>query len=218
MKGTVQTGLYSSNTTILDVEPVCPGGNCTFEPYWSLAICTSFADVSDNLKSRKLPSNSSTYAYFKEYYLTEHHSISALPNALFNMTSVATRQSLQHNESQFEIEPLNFNHSIAFSNVQNAIGDFFVFYAKPMHKAVFSEWDYGALEFVLEWCVQNFTTSVVNSIATTKRHDTIRDFSGNPRSDYIASPWHSDGTPIDYGFETTAHRACSDTCSGHCKE
>jgi hypothetical protein len=160
MKGAIQTGLFSANETVLDISPICPTGNCTFPPYLSLAVCTSFANITPSLYS--MNTSSSVQHYISNTsYLT--------PNGLFNISSAALLDSSPTG--------LNFSTSIAFQNVSLPLADIAVLYL--------SNYDtkggkmYAAAEFVLEWCVQNFTTTVVDGKATTQRLNSFRNFT-NP--------------------------------------
>lgn len=51
--------------------------------------------------------------------------------------------------------------------------------------------EFGASEFLLEWCVQNYTTTVTNGTATTERLDAVSNFSV---SDSIDNFTFSSGT------------------------
>lgn len=185
MKSAVQMGLNSGNISIADLEPFCPSGNCTFPPYLSLAVCTSFADVTDQLTVRNMTLNytlASNVSVATNQYL-------ASPGYL-NVTSAATAKPTVHG--------LAFDDSIAFRDLNDPLADFFVIrretawlYSKPSEAY---NGAFGATEVLLQWCVQNFTTSVSNGQAITVRHNSFRDVNstgfptiqvpGNEESDF----------------------------------
>lgn len=53
MKSAVRAGFGNNNDRILDVAANCPGGNCTFNGYSSVAVCASYVDVSEHLETVK---------------------------------------------------------------------------------------------------------------------------------------------------------------------
>lgn len=63
---------------------------------------------------------------------------------------------------------------------------------------------FSAIEFVLEWCVQNFTTSVTYGLSSTEKHGSIRNFYLNANATYIiAKP--DDGDNRVYMISTNNH-------------
>lgn len=57
------------NESLADIAPSCPGGNCTFDPYWSLAVCTRIGNVSDNITVKHLANATTGYPHVR-YYIT----------------------------------------------------------------------------------------------------------------------------------------------------
>jgi hypothetical protein len=177
-------GINSANVSLADIAPLCPGGNCTFNPYWSLAVCTRFANVSDHL------SENTTSEGFR-HYLSESHYIahSVRKNVFMNMSSatgpIQTLPKVETDDRDPLIftnslpDPLNFTESIAFRDISDPIADVFIIVRGD--DAQNDPERYAAIEFVLEWCVQNFTTTVTNGTATTQRHNAIRGFTGGYR-------------------------------------
>jgi hypothetical protein len=70
---------------------------------------------------------------------------------------------------------LSFNSSIAFKNVSLPLADVLGIYGNetkgehtlPNGTIAGGHLAYGAVEFILEWCVQEFATEVINGIAKT---------------------------------------------------
>jgi hypothetical protein len=111
-----------------------------------------------------------------QWYLSEQNYIVDNGYILANLSSVARNLT---EEDVSNPGPLDFADSIAFNDSPLPIADVFLIYLNTIgpngHNSNFS-----AIEFVLEWCIQNFTTSVTNGTAITQRHESTRDF---PRLD-----------------------------------
>lgn len=181
MKGAIQNGLYSQLSDILDLEPACSTGNCTWPSYRSLAVCARSADVSSSLtpSSVRVPGDSSrgtpSYKGVK-WSLTPHNHVIASDALVINVSSGAKQDPILSTDSSRGSSTgdpirLDFSDSIAFKDSTAPIADVFIIYSTSRtidedHPAEFS-----AVEFVLEWCVQNFTTTVVNGNSSTVRHD-----------------------------------------------
>ncbi|KAK3660689.1 hypothetical protein LTR56_000447 [Elasticomyces elasticus] len=200
MKGAILQGLFNANETIPDLSPAC-SGNCTFEPYASLAVCTSFADVSSSLITKNFTNPNGTiydYNYDYRYYIAEHQYLreDSYELPFVNVSSAEPPDSDEHSS-------LQFHDSVAFRDVNAPIADVFMIYQNgtkgPMNAARHNT--YAAVEFILEWCVQEYTTSVINGTAITQRKDAYRNFSspggsyytyGKPNGDdgleYLISP------------------------------
>ena len=193
MVGAIQTGLFSQNTAVFDVQPVCSSGNCTWPSYRSLAICARSADVTSSLKTSNVlvpgdePGERKQTA--KKWYLSPQNFLINDAYVLANLSSAAQRQpivSIGHSndpndpfgdESQYSGDAiaLNFSSSIAFKDSPRPLADVFMIYANTT-TSIGGSGTFSAIEFVLEWCVQNFTTTVAIGRASTERHDSFRDF------------------------------------------
>ncbi|KAL9015983.1 MAG: hypothetical protein Q9185_006643 [Variospora sp. 1 TL-2023] len=178
MKAAILNGLYAGDTTIDHIQPTCPGGNCIYPHYRSLAICTRSANVTSHLESRK------AYAYpeatrenfnFLKRCLTDSHCLIDDRMNRFSLGSVAKKKTSV---------PLDFSQSIEFKDSSAPIADVFMIYAASRDNSD----DFGASEFLLEWCVQNYTTTVTNGTATTERLDAVRNFSVSDSIDNFTFP------------------------------
>jgi hypothetical protein len=184
LKGFIQRGLYSDITTLPDLEPSCASGNCSFPSYSSVAVCTTFANVSSHLKFSKFyhpevdPDRfTARYNLTDNSYLEEDNDA----QAYFNISSAVSTNPKYDSQNQ----RLYFTESIAFRNVTAPIADLFVIYkggheddinfavpsttsktGRPVHGGI------GAVEVLLEWCLQEFSTDVVNGSVNTKKRVT----------------------------------------------
>ncbi|KAI1816132.1 hypothetical protein GGS20DRAFT_539656 [Poronia punctata] len=173
-KGAVLNSLYSnSNETARDLAPYCPTQNCTFPAYQSLAVCTSFADVSSHLREVNVSSEFPMYPI--RHALTNTTYIYA--PGILNVTSAAPDETKRPQSSDSWTD-LTFSHSIAFKHARRPLTDMFILHPNGIEGEIdyhngtilAGHTVYGAVEFVMEWCLQEYTTEVVNGIATTKRH------------------------------------------------
>lgn len=62
-----------------------------------------------------------------------------------------------------------------------------------------------AFELVLEWCVQNFTTSVTNGTSLTERHDSFSDFGKRSANDAFVTATPNDGDNREYSIDPGSH-------------
>src|SRR4051812_25206543 len=55
MRGAIQGGIiYATNETIPTLSPMCSSGNCTWDSYSSLEVCSKTANVTDMLRAEFL--------------------------------------------------------------------------------------------------------------------------------------------------------------------
>ena len=173
MKGAILSGLYSETKLIKDATPFCPRSNCTFEPYMSLAVCSSIADISSHVAMRTVNTSSPGLPQLR-YYASTHQYLSGDTFSFMNVSSAAWNFA-RTNASKGAIVWMRFPDSVAFKSVSDPIADVIAIYQtnetdenqRPL---------YGAAEFVLEWCVKNFTTIVRDGVATTQSYNSYRNF------------------------------------------
>lgn len=165
MKAAILRGLYAGTTTIDHIRPTCPGGNCTYPDYRSLAICTRSEDVSSDLEHKK------PYPYYSEYpnvwqwSVTDSNYLINNGENVFNLSSAAKENPIKSHG----YGTLDFSQSIAFKDSSHPVADVFMIYAATKDKSE----KIGAWEFLLEWCVQSYSTTVTNGTATTERHEAV---------------------------------------------
>ena len=206
MKAAIQSGLYTDNSTILDIQPTCSSGNCTWPSYRSLAICARFADVTSHLKSKKISIQDSLTGDRQtetQWYLSKLNYIIDDGVSLLNLSSAAGLQPI-FDEYQSPIL-LNFSNSIAFQNSSSPVADIFAIYSNSTKSTSDHTATFLAIEFVLEWCVQNFTTSVSNGQSSTERYDSFNDFGKPNHDDTVLFAKPDDGDNRNYSVDFAFH-------------
>lgn len=204
MKAAIQNGLLSGNTSVDPIRPSCLSVNCTIGPYQSLAVCASFADISSSLTNStvKLPSDDDAQIAVR-YNLPGGHflQIDKFKPVQLNFTS-ATLQ-VNDTDAAGQLVPLDFSDSIAFKNVSAPIADVFFIY-QNWTTTTSSSNEFSAIEFVLEWCVQTFNTSVKNGNPTTHKLEAFHGFDAQPGSFLTARPNAGDSND-QYTIEPNTH-------------
>ena len=170
IKGSILGGLFT-NVTLNNTAPFCSSGNCTFDDYHSLAICSSVADVSYHLKNQtRRISNDETESKWclpGDYCITNRGKTS---NYVANVTSAAPYSEAHQPLGSRMPSPLNFT-SVAFADRFSPIADVYIIYVNLTTGTDNTHGNhYGAVEFVLDWCVPTFSTQVTNGTARTTRH------------------------------------------------
>ncbi|KAF2148831.1 hypothetical protein K461DRAFT_297322 [Myriangium duriaei CBS 260.36] len=189
----ILAGLYSGNKTVQDVAPVCPGADCTFESFFSLAVCPSFADVTSNLQTRNVSDGSSAGPLQSDvrYYVSNHQFLQPAIVGNENYTAYGNITSALAQDFILEMQQsgrVAFVDTVAYAGAIFPIADFFVIYGTAVDDHN-KPTQFKATEILLEWCLQNYTSSVSNGHATTVRHNVIKLdsralnwFQSNPRS------------------------------------
>ncbi|KAF3761181.1 hypothetical protein M406DRAFT_108428 [Cryphonectria parasitica EP155] len=172
LKGAIQTGLYSANVLVEDIAPSCPSLNCSFPSYASLAVCSSFADITSHLVSEIDPEDDE----FLLWYLSGSSSNISIETMTYFNTGSASSNNTNSTANGY-LRPLDFNNSIAFTEVPLPLADIFVLYETGTNAS--GSTTFGAVEFIMEWCVQEYTTEVVNGSVNTSRQKATRNFT-NP--------------------------------------
>jgi hypothetical protein len=172
MKRAIRAGLDNGKNRLLDLPAACHSGNCTFEVYSSLAVCTSFADVTDHLYPQDANGQG---GYGTQLHLTDDHYLTK--NALFlqeilDVGSVAPASEVAATEGHSAVF-LNFSQSIAFKNIESPLADIFVLtrngsYPIPPEEGLGDvAYTYAAFEVALMWCVATYNTTVTNGTSNT---------------------------------------------------
>lgn len=185
MKGSILSGLHSGNTTIPEISPSCPGGNCTWPLYKTLGVCASVADVGSHLTFRDASTDTSNSSNSPRWYLTPHHFIiDGYPQ--MNVSSAAVDTTTQRGHVIWE-RP-DFNNSIAFADVDSPLLDAFLIVKNGTDRANGNTNTYTAYELLLQWCVKEFNTSVFDGAAMTELVSSYKNFTLEDDSDLTASP------------------------------
>ncbi|KAL8801033.1 MAG: hypothetical protein Q9182_004725 [Xanthomendoza sp. 2 TL-2023] len=127
MKGAIQTGLFSQNSLISDLTPICSSGNCTFPNYRSLAICAQSADVTYALHPRGVTVKDPDFpgqgkVTKQEWYLSQSNFIRGDAQRLLNMSSVAPPDRRKSTDSDQD-RSLDFSGSIVFKDSALPVAD-----------------------------------------------------------------------------------------------
>jgi hypothetical protein len=192
MKAAVQNGLLTSGSVLNKTQPFCATGNCTWPLYRSLAVCMRWQDVSTHLKHSEHHDNDNNVTV-ERWSLTDRSYIETpiYSSCLLNMSSVAKPKQVIEGARN----ALDFSDTIAFSDNPYPLADVFMLYKNVSNV---TENLYSAFEFVLEWCVQEFNTSVVNGTAFTTRQGSTNNFTGGG---FLTGPiFNSTST---FGFAST---------------
>ena len=187
MKRAIRAGLDNGKNRVLDLPAACPSGNCTFETYSSLAVCTSFADVTEHLYPEDVNGQG---GYGTQLHLNDDHYLTK--NALFlqeilDVGSVAPASEVLETEGRPAVF-LNFSQSIAFQDIKSPLADIFIITrngSTPLPADVgFGDYAYSfaAFEVALSWCVATYNTTVTNGTSTTNMISNDMDFT------YLSGP------------------------------
>lgn len=197
IKGAIQSGLYSANESVTNIDASCKTANCTFEPYLSLAVCSSLANVTSHLRLHEAPGDGTGTTSDIRYYISTNQYIDQTLGGYFNVTS-ATPSASSTLDSRSVGSPLIFSDSIAFRNLTSPILDAFL-----LVKTGIEDGQFAAIEFVFEWCVQNFTTIVADGSTTTVRHNAFRTMMSSGNSDPSIKPFSGE-SPV-YRVDASTH-------------
>ena len=189
LKSVIQMGLKNGNESVPELEPACPGGNCTFDTYWSLSVCSSLTDVSQHLYTKNVSTPEEYYPYDFRWYLGPHHFLSTRL-AYMNVTAASSVSQDDNGASHM----VTFGDSIAYNDIDSPIADALMIVASDFHadETNGGHRTYAAYEFVLEWCVQQYNTSVTNGTSTTVRLDSHGNFTTN-KGYYLSSAFNDTG-------------------------
>ncbi|PQE29273.1 acid phosphatase protein [Rutstroemia sp. NJR-2017a BBW] len=194
MKAAVQNGILTSGSKINETLPYCATGNCTWPVYQSLAVCMRWQDISGHLSHSSFQDERNITQ--DKWSLTDRHYIETLSGAYprLNMTSVGFVNA----KDSLNATPLNFSDSIAFADSPSPLADVFLMY-KNQSKPDGDPRPYDAFEVVLEWCAQEFSTSVVNGLVSTSRLGFTNNFTTDGRSYYTGPVFN---TTTDFSYES----------------
>lgn len=207
MKSAVQNGLLNLGPPLNDTQPFCGTGNCTWPTYRSLAVCMRWQDISTHLTHSQYQDrrnitigrwslNNRSYIETGEYSTCE-----------LNISSVAKSKPIRNSPSP--INGLDFTDTIAFSDNPYALADVFMIYRNWSKKSDETDERYSAMEFVLEWCVQEYDTSVVNGAVHTTRGISTNNFTGG--GGYLTGPIFNSTSTFGYASGRPNYGVSNDT-------
>ena len=140
MKTAIQNGLFSENSVVLDTQPACSSGNCTWPSYRSLAICARSADVTSYLQTKEVSVRGDLPGQPKHnelrWYLSKQNYLQDNIYSLSNLSSAAKLDPIYavledpisgEQETDNPIS-LDFSDSIAFKDSALPVADVFMIY------------------------------------------------------------------------------------------
>lgn len=202
LEAAVEPFLYGNGADVT-FDFYCPTGNCTWDPFESLAVCGSCTDVSDlltyacisapgdwlsNVTTVKANMTSFPFVQACGYYInaTEDQPLlmtgfengpngpgEALSLRLLPLTDTSTRISLYG------------TGSINYKTIHNPIVDFIVAGTAGDSSRVYTNSSPTANECILHWCTKTFTPSYVKGQLNEDPSNVFYD-SGQP-----VNPWHT---------------------------
>jgi hypothetical protein len=204
-KRAILRGLQNGAEKVPEIDSYCPSSNCTFQSYDTLAVCTSFANVSSHLEKSERMINGikrPVRSLSKDIFIRE--------DGYINATSAA--QLDERNVSDNDNPPLKFSSSIAFKNVSSPLVDMFVLYPEILWRERINEnvvrnhLDFRATEVLMEWCIQKRTTEIHSGNITTHVHQETRNFSR-----YSNIAYYPNGKPMGGSSTSELYRVSYDT-------
>jgi hypothetical protein len=219
MKSSIQAGLGNGNEEVLNLPATCPSGNCKFNDYSALAVCVSFADVTEHLYATNNTVDETTGLYQVRLQLTNDHylvrnsgddDLHHMPRGEINVSSVATSFEARVRGTGFAF--LSLNQSIAFRDLQAPLADIFIITRNGSITGSSEKMTddlkagYAAFEIALSWCVQSFATEVVNATSTTRRLSTNHNFTWyGGRHAFVNDAPHSNNSTRDWNVDGRHH-------------
>ena len=164
MKAAIQRGMLdiSANTSTFFPSPQCATGNCTWNPYVSLAVCSQCADISG-----KLSTNGSEF--MTTTYLPNNVSIDSDDSVVGQgFIAMTVNTTIPGDNSRYTTYD-----SVAFSDADLTLLDVFTIipkYGDSNDVAVYGPY---ASECVLRFCVQNLSSSATNGIFSENPTDQL---------------------------------------------
>ena len=162
MSAAVNDGLFKQNISPSDVPGNCPTGNCTWENYRSMGVCSNVVDVSSTITSK---CRNTTYQY---YPAGCNYSVPAIEK---NPTDIGTTlQTFELGETLWigASDPVNFTYPDI-----NTLVQFYVIYVPDF--TVWETFDYTedhkdvlvALQATLNLCLYTYSTNMTNGVTNT---------------------------------------------------
>ena len=122
------------------------------------------------------------------------------------MSSVAKAEPVKGNDPT-PVNGFDFSDTIAFSDNPYPLADVFMLYQNLSNVTNGAQAPVKAIEFVLEWCVQEFNISVTNGTALTTRQGSTHNFTGgfgfmtgpafNTTTNFVIGPMNQQNYNVD---------------------
>ncbi|KAF1958427.1 hypothetical protein CC80DRAFT_534173 [Byssothecium circinans] len=140
----------------------------------SVAVCVRWADVSSKLQRSVVPAAGSQEGQVATWSLDNRTLIGAFKyqSVFLNLSNAAELVTRPYGV-QYHIE---FPGTSAFDDRPSPLADFFVTYRNGSTSDKYLGSNFSAIEFMLEWCVQEYKTEVKNGVPTTTKLNATNDF------------------------------------------
>ena len=168
MKGAVYSGIYNPQPPGSGLEYSCTSGNCTWDIYDTIGVCSTCQDVSSQLKPNCSQVTQRVFSYDVCSYM--------LPDSIVGISgqgiALSTSTTQLYNISDIGIA--NVTTSLSFAHINDPIVDFYTLWypnASPqnipwnLNNTSYKANDIGlplASECVLYWCGKKLKSTVIN--------------------------------------------------------
>ncbi|RAL64799.1 hypothetical protein DID88_001396 [Monilinia fructigena] len=163
---------------------------------------TSQADGLFNWKQSDKDVISSVYEMAGYHDAPKEYSTSVL-----NLSSVAKPKPVRDTPSP--VNGLDFTDTIAFPDNPYPLADVFMIYRNWSEESSEPKSPYSAMEFVLEWCVQEFSTLIMNGAVITVRHESTNNFTGG--GGYLTGPLFNSTSTFGFASGRPNYEVSNDT-------
>ena len=191
MKAAIYNGIFASSDQYLHPLPVCSTGNCTFDPFDTLAICSACLDVSHQTTLASNTMSLSNWSDWTNEYVNNY--TYTLPGD-FNITATAIwldseKSSLLAAQAMVaEIATPN-TMSRTILNVTNPLVAFGILQFPEVeaegYQGSYDNQSPKAWECALAFCLQTYNVSVQNNNVTNTLLSTFIPPNGTPVSDSL---------------------------------
>ncbi|KAH8889461.1 hypothetical protein GQ53DRAFT_869863 [Thozetella sp. PMI_491] len=207
----ILTSLYADADTSTEyVKPLCPSGNCTFDEYQSIALCTQVADISHLLTVSPIRNSTSADWTFvgDSTPRTVLNQISPNGSTAWNATLPNGISLVTPASYAIARYMSNTSDTLAFAdhyNAQNftAVTKLFIIYSNAGNVTYpgyagpdEANWDFHALEILFHVCVNTYSTTVS---------------AGNASTELISSSYTPLQVPGNMPLPTSSYRNATET-------
>lgn len=149
----ILTGLYNPRD---QVQPVCPSGNCTWDPFHTLAVCASCEDLTSTVTKSCSKNNT-----LLEYYCTYQMPDGSKPKMSCTGEIYYARSSLMESKTKMRTPP----DGPEIARVSSILLDYPEDGQPP--DSCGPNWldtKYTATQCTFKWCINRFRSNVTNGI------------------------------------------------------
>lgn len=197
----VSSGLvHPTNSRINNLEPICPSGNCAWEPFESIALCGKLVNITDHLNVTQVPYSTANQWTTWDDTINE--------DQLRLNGTLAYNVSLTANSEKYLVAPVSytaysvpvFQDSIAFANdstlAKSRVAGYILAWADAGNSTYTNgnatrsdPWRWQAFEILYHVCINKYSVRVNKGTAHTEvissTHDVTTDDNVDPISGSI---------------------------------